>query len=410
MHSRRSLAKKGASLLRCAVVGASGYAGAELVTILASHPEIEIASLHADSHAGARFEDLFPRFRHFPRPDGRVRRRRAAQDRSSSSLPTGRLKAAGALAGKVGAVSIFRGPPTPRRRELPALVRVRARPPAPGAGGGRSRALRRRSSRYRARRVRGLLRDGGAVAAARPALTGETASGRRRRPLRHHRRGPRSRAQLLRDGGSLRLPHGSHQHAPRSRSACSLPGPVRVTFVHTSCRSPSSRPSSFATTASPTPQRSCALRAPMRVRPRPRGRPGTAPSVRAGRRGNGLLRRRAERGRERRQSRRRRRSRQPPKRSRRPGGPDRESRLRVSGDGGTAPGRTGDGGRSCLSFPRRAPRSPVPSRLPRRGSPRRAGGAAHRAVVDVDGLAVLQVAGRGEEDRADEEGHSDPGP
>jgi hypothetical protein len=31
-------------------------------------------------------------------------------------------------------------------------------------------------------------------------------------------------------------------------------------------------------------------------------------------------------------------------------------------------------------------------------------------VVDVDGLAVLQVAGRGEEDRADEEGHSDPGP
>jgi len=46
------------------VVGASGYAGAELVTILAGHPEVEIVSIHADSHSGSRWEDLYPGWRH----------------------------------------------------------------------------------------------------------------------------------------------------------------------------------------------------------------------------------------------------------------------------------------------------------------------------------------------------------
>ena len=47
-------------MIDSAVVGASGYAGAELVSLLARHPEIDLRSLHADSSAGLRFEDLHP--------------------------------------------------------------------------------------------------------------------------------------------------------------------------------------------------------------------------------------------------------------------------------------------------------------------------------------------------------------
>jgi N-acetyl-gamma-glutamyl-phosphate reductase len=46
--------------IRCAVVGASGYAGAELVSLLAAHPRASIVSVHADGSAGARWEDLHP--------------------------------------------------------------------------------------------------------------------------------------------------------------------------------------------------------------------------------------------------------------------------------------------------------------------------------------------------------------
>ncbi len=45
---------------RAAVVGASGYTGAELLRLLAGHPEIEVAHVTADSNAGARVADLYP--------------------------------------------------------------------------------------------------------------------------------------------------------------------------------------------------------------------------------------------------------------------------------------------------------------------------------------------------------------
>src|SRR5690242_10284102 len=44
---------------RAAVVGASGYTGAELLRLLAGHPEIEVVHLTAESNAGARVADLF---------------------------------------------------------------------------------------------------------------------------------------------------------------------------------------------------------------------------------------------------------------------------------------------------------------------------------------------------------------
>src|SRR5213078_2936272 len=45
---------------RAAVVGGSGYTGAELLRLLAGHPDIEVALVTADSNAGARIADLYP--------------------------------------------------------------------------------------------------------------------------------------------------------------------------------------------------------------------------------------------------------------------------------------------------------------------------------------------------------------
>ncbi|HEY7955039.1 MAG TPA: N-acetyl-gamma-glutamyl-phosphate reductase [Polyangia bacterium] len=45
-----------------AIVGASGYAGAELVRLCAGHPRIAIAGLYAHRHAGEKIADHFPQF------------------------------------------------------------------------------------------------------------------------------------------------------------------------------------------------------------------------------------------------------------------------------------------------------------------------------------------------------------
>jgi len=45
------------------VVGASGYTGAELLRLLAGHPEISVAHVTAESNAGAAVTDLFPGLR-----------------------------------------------------------------------------------------------------------------------------------------------------------------------------------------------------------------------------------------------------------------------------------------------------------------------------------------------------------
>jgi N-acetyl-gamma-glutamyl-phosphate reductase len=45
---------------RAAVVGGSGYTGAELLRLLAGHPEIEVALVTADSNVGATVAELYP--------------------------------------------------------------------------------------------------------------------------------------------------------------------------------------------------------------------------------------------------------------------------------------------------------------------------------------------------------------
>jgi N-acetyl-gamma-glutamyl-phosphate reductase len=46
-----------------AIVGATGYTGAELVRLLLQHPHVELVALAGRSRAGERFDDVFPSFK-----------------------------------------------------------------------------------------------------------------------------------------------------------------------------------------------------------------------------------------------------------------------------------------------------------------------------------------------------------
>ncbi len=47
-------------MIDCAVIGASGYGGAELVTVLSRHPEVSLSAVQAEGNAGTAFESLHP--------------------------------------------------------------------------------------------------------------------------------------------------------------------------------------------------------------------------------------------------------------------------------------------------------------------------------------------------------------
>jgi N-acetyl-gamma-glutamyl-phosphate reductase len=51
-----------------AILGASGYTGAELVRLIATHPEMEIKALSADRKAGMQMAEVFPFLRHLALP------------------------------------------------------------------------------------------------------------------------------------------------------------------------------------------------------------------------------------------------------------------------------------------------------------------------------------------------------
>lgn len=50
-------------MIKVAVMGATGYAGAELVRLLSLHPDAEIVFLASHSYAGKRFSDVYPGMR-----------------------------------------------------------------------------------------------------------------------------------------------------------------------------------------------------------------------------------------------------------------------------------------------------------------------------------------------------------
>lgn len=53
---------------KIAILGASGYTGAELVRLIATHPTMEIVALSADRKAGMEMADVFPHLHHLDLP------------------------------------------------------------------------------------------------------------------------------------------------------------------------------------------------------------------------------------------------------------------------------------------------------------------------------------------------------
>ena len=50
-------------MIRTAIVGGTGYTGAELLRILSAHPQVELVAVSSRSEAGTAVADLFPSLR-----------------------------------------------------------------------------------------------------------------------------------------------------------------------------------------------------------------------------------------------------------------------------------------------------------------------------------------------------------
>lgn len=51
---------KGGTVMKVSIIGATGYTGAELLRILANHPQVEIATITSESHTGTLITDIYP--------------------------------------------------------------------------------------------------------------------------------------------------------------------------------------------------------------------------------------------------------------------------------------------------------------------------------------------------------------
>lgn len=58
-----------AEKLNTAILGASGYTGAEAVRLLLGHPNLHIGTLTANRHAGSGYAEIFPHLAHFDLPE-----------------------------------------------------------------------------------------------------------------------------------------------------------------------------------------------------------------------------------------------------------------------------------------------------------------------------------------------------
>ena len=54
---------------KIAILGASGYTGAELIRLIATHPSMDIAALGANAKAGQSMAAVYPHLRHLDLPD-----------------------------------------------------------------------------------------------------------------------------------------------------------------------------------------------------------------------------------------------------------------------------------------------------------------------------------------------------
>ena len=60
VFQHRPVHRRGVIMNRVGVVGATGYAGAELVRILSAHPEVEITIITSRQFAGKEFDRAYP--------------------------------------------------------------------------------------------------------------------------------------------------------------------------------------------------------------------------------------------------------------------------------------------------------------------------------------------------------------
>jgi N-acetyl-gamma-glutamyl-phosphate reductase len=65
-HSSRSMETKSAAKIKVGIVGASGYAGEDLVRLLLSHPQADLVAVTSRQYAGQTLAQIFPRYSHFP--------------------------------------------------------------------------------------------------------------------------------------------------------------------------------------------------------------------------------------------------------------------------------------------------------------------------------------------------------
>ena len=49
--------------IKAGIIGATGYAGAELVKILVSHPSVELAAVSSVSYEGKLLSEVYPNFK-----------------------------------------------------------------------------------------------------------------------------------------------------------------------------------------------------------------------------------------------------------------------------------------------------------------------------------------------------------
>ena len=53
---------------KIAILGASGYTGAELVRLISTHPMMDIVALSGDRKAGMAMSEVYPHLRHLDLP------------------------------------------------------------------------------------------------------------------------------------------------------------------------------------------------------------------------------------------------------------------------------------------------------------------------------------------------------
>ena len=56
-------------MAKIAILGASGYTGAELVRLIATHPDMDIVAMSAERKAGQTMAQVFPHLRHLDLPE-----------------------------------------------------------------------------------------------------------------------------------------------------------------------------------------------------------------------------------------------------------------------------------------------------------------------------------------------------